>query len=160
MSNIRQVKVKNTRAVCQYHYVSIYVSITLLGSNTVCISAVCIYNVYYQKSNRNPDELTFHWWAALTETASSSNTLIRKTVRRSKCYLVVNVGLTQVTPHGEIREAQHHRMFRHGAVSHHVLVNVTTTEHLRQEGEQVRHTRIINRWDTLLHHQQVRQVTW
>lgn len=72
MSNIRQVKVKNTRAVCHYHYVSIYVSITPLGSNTVCISAVCIYNVYYQKSNRNPDELTFHW-AALTETASSSN---------------------------------------------------------------------------------------
>lgn len=59
-------------------------------------------------------------------------------------YLVVDVGLTQVTPHRQIGEAQHHRMFGHDAVSHHVLVNVTATEHLRQKGEQVRHASIVS----------------
>lgn len=44
--------------------------------------------------------------------------------------LVVHVRLTQVTPHGQITEAQNHRMFGHRAVSHHVLVNVTPAEHL------------------------------
>lgn len=52
----------------------------------------------------------------------------------------MNIGLAQVAPHGEVREAQHHGMFRHHAVIHHVLVDVATTEHLRQEGEQVRHS--------------------
>lgn len=54
-------------------------------------------------------------------------------------YLVVNVCLTQVTPHRQVTEAQDHRVFRHNAVSHHVLINITATEHLRQDGAQVRH---------------------
>lgn len=54
----------------------------------------------------------------------------------------MDVGLTQVAPYGEIREAQDQRMFRHNAMSNHVFVNITTTVHLRTAewtGETVQH---------------------
>lgn len=50
----------------------------------------------------------------------------------SKCHLVVNVGLAHVAPHRQVREAQHHRMLRHHAVGHHMLVDVASAVHLRE----------------------------
>lgn len=56
----------------------------------------------------------------------------------SNCHLVVNIGLAQVAPHRQVRKAQHHRVFRHYAVSHHVLVHIAATEDLRGDRAQVR----------------------
>lgn len=68
--------------------------------------------------------LSAPWWDLLSKLGAVSS------VFSLKENLVVYVRLAQVTPHRQIREAQNHRMFRHDAVSHHVLINITTTEHL------------------------------
>lgn len=63
---------------------------------------------------------------------------------------MVYVGVAQVTPYGDVREAQDQRMFPHGAVSHHVFVHVAAAQYLRRQGSLMK---------TLhLHHHQVAEV--